>query len=79
MFCTIIIYYLKNILRESKKKGMLTRKQCPRCGGNIYSSADYYGSYEQCLQCGYTCDLDVVHDHQEQLELDSAKEPSTLI
>jgi DNA-directed RNA polymerase subunit M/transcription elongation factor TFIIS len=37
---------------------MLTHKQCPKCKGNIYSSADYYGRYEQCLQCGYTCDID---------------------
>jgi ribosomal protein S27AE len=45
---------------------MLTHKQCPKCGGNIYLSADYYGRYEQCLQCGYTCDLDVIDDHQKQ-------------
>jgi hypothetical protein len=43
---------------------MLTQKQCPKCHGNIYLSADYYGRYEQCLQCGYTYDLDgVVDDH----------------
>jgi ribosomal protein S27AE len=45
---------------------MLTHKQCPKCGGNIYLSADYYGRYEQCLQCGYTCDLDASNDHQKQ-------------
>jgi DNA-directed RNA polymerase subunit M/transcription elongation factor TFIIS len=37
---------------------MLTRKQCPKCKGNIYSSVDYYGRYEQCLQCGYTSDIE---------------------
>ena len=45
---------------------MLTHKHCPKCGGNIYLSADYYGRYEQCLQCGYTCDLDVIDNHQKQ-------------
>ncbi len=45
---------------------MLTHKQCPKCGGNIYLSADYYGRYEQCLQCGYTYDLDTIDDHQKQ-------------
>ncbi len=46
---------------------MLTQKQCPKCRGNIYLSADYYGRYEQCLQCGYTYDLDgVVDDHLKQ-------------
>lgn len=37
---------------------MLTHKQCPKCRGNIYLSIDYYGRYEQCLQCGYTYDVD---------------------
>jgi transcription initiation factor TFIIIB Brf1 subunit/transcription initiation factor TFIIB len=45
---------------------MLTRKHCPKCGGNIYLSNDYYGHYEQCLQCGYTCDLDVIDERQKQ-------------
>jgi len=49
-----------------QRKSMLTHKQCPKCGGNIYVSADYYGRYEQCLQCGYTCDLDAADDHQKQ-------------
>jgi hypothetical protein len=46
---------------------MLTHKQCPKCKGNIYSSADYYGRYEQCLQCGYTMDLDI--DEKQKLAL----------
>jgi ribosomal protein S27AE len=45
---------------------MLTQKQCPRCGGNIYLSSDYYGRYEQCLQCGYTCDLESAEKAQKQ-------------
>jgi DNA-directed RNA polymerase subunit M/transcription elongation factor TFIIS len=46
---------------------MLTHKQCPKCKGNIYSSADYYGRYEQCLQCGYTLDLDVIDDQERRM------------
>jgi ribosomal protein S27AE len=46
---------------------MLTHKQCPKCGGNIYLNTDYYGRYEQCLQCGYTRDLDAVDKHQKPL------------
>jgi DNA-directed RNA polymerase subunit M/transcription elongation factor TFIIS len=37
---------------------MLIHKHCPKCRGNMYTSGDYYGKYEQCLQCGYTHDLD---------------------
>jgi hypothetical protein len=46
---------------------MLTHKQCPKCKGNIYLSTDYYGRYEQCLQCGYTCDLDGIDEQTEPL------------
>jgi ribosomal protein S27AE len=46
---------------------MLTHKQCPKCHGNIYLSADYYGRYEQCLQCGYTNDLDAIEDHTKKV------------
>jgi hypothetical protein len=49
-----------------KVKKMLTHKQCPKCKGNLYSSADYYGRYEQCLQCGYTCDLDSVEEYKQK-------------
>ena len=34
-----------------------SQKRCPKCGGNVYLDRDLYGWYEQCLQCGYTCDL----------------------
>ncbi len=36
------------------------KKPCPKCGGNIYLTDDSYGSYELCLQCGYTRDLESV-------------------
>lgn len=50
---------------------MLTRKQCPKCGGNIYLSGDYYGLYEQCLQCGYTYDLESAEaQHKEVVAIE---------
>jgi DNA-directed RNA polymerase subunit M/transcription elongation factor TFIIS len=54
---------------------MLIHKQCPKCGGNIYLSADYYGRYEQCLQCGYSRDLDAVNKYKNQTV--QAKKEST--
>jgi hypothetical protein len=49
---------------------MLTLKKCPKCGGNIYLSSDYYGRYEQCLQCGHTYDLEnSVDDKQKVIQL----------
>ncbi len=35
-------------------------KRCPKCGGKVLLDKDYHGWYEECLQCGYTCDLQVV-------------------
>ncbi len=57
---------------------MSTRKACPKCQGNLYKSNDYYGSYEQCLQCGYTIDLDIVDDVARRLE-DPSKEESVTV
>ena len=28
-------------------------KGCPRCGEDLYESADHYGRYVVCIQCGY--------------------------
>ena len=36
---------------------MLYLKGCQRCDGDIYIDRDYYGPFEQCLQCGYVRDL----------------------
>lgn len=53
-----------------------TQGRCSKCGGNLYIDRDPYGWYEQCLQCGFTCDLKVVYKdggktvfaHLEKLE-----------
>ncbi len=37
-----------------KRGGFIQNSKCPKCGGNVYLDTDYYGWYEQCLQCGYT-------------------------
>lgn len=31
--------------------------QCPKCGGNMCTETDMYGSRTACLQCGYARDL----------------------
>ena len=37
---------------------MLYLKACPRCKGDMHSNRDMYGSYQECLQCGYMADMD---------------------
>jgi hypothetical protein len=44
------------------------QKRCLRCGGNLYLANDYYGWYEECLQCGFTCDLQVVYKDNKEAE-----------
>jgi len=47
-------------------------KSCPRCGGDIFTDRDYYGWYEQCLQCSYLpvqyAKHTEVHEHGEKKE-----------
>ncbi len=42
------------------REGLMSKKRCPKCGGNVYLLKDYYGWYEQCLQCSYTCYLESI-------------------
>ena len=30
---------------------MIYFKSCPRCGGDMHLTSDYYGKYQACLQC----------------------------
>ncbi len=39
-----------------QKTGFVARK-CAKCGGNVYLDSDYFGWFEQCLQCGHVSDL----------------------
>jgi hypothetical protein len=40
---------------------ILSLNSCPRCQGDmVLNNKDLYGWYEQCLQCGYLRDLEVV-------------------
>ena len=37
---------------------MLDLKACPRCKGDLHTNRDIYGSYRECLQCGYMLDIE---------------------
>ena len=54
------------LVRRVMKEGF-TRKRCPKCGGNVYLDRDYYGWYEKCLQCAYTCDLESLVETGERV------------
>jgi DNA-directed RNA polymerase subunit M/transcription elongation factor TFIIS len=36
---------------------MMFLKACPRCRGDLYINRDIYGTYLECVQCGYIRDL----------------------
>jgi predicted nucleic-acid-binding Zn-ribbon protein len=40
-----------------QRGGFIKKVKCPKCGGKIYLDSDIYGWFEQCLQCGYTKNL----------------------
>ena len=48
-------------------KSGFVEKRCLRCGGNIYLDRDYYGWYEQCLQCSHIRYLETIIDVQERV------------
>jgi ribosomal protein S27AE len=37
-------------------------RRCPRCGGNIFMEKDYDDWQMNCIQCGYTRDLDIMSE-----------------
>ena len=52
---------------------MLQLKACPRCKGDINVNRDMYGSYRQCLQCGYMKDIESPNRLLESLALNPVK------
>jgi hypothetical protein len=42
-------------------------KSCPRCRGDVFLDRDQYGWYEQCLQCSYRRDLEVIVEVREKI------------
>ncbi len=36
---------------------MVQYRACPRCQGDLKQNRDMYGEYKECLQCGYTRDI----------------------
>ena len=36
---------------------MMYLKRCSKCRGDMILTGDIYGSYRQCLQCGFLVDL----------------------
>ena len=55
----------------------VTKKRCPKCGGNILLEEDSFGCYEHCLQYGYDCDLESIIELPERLALFRRGDSST--
>ena len=41
-------------------------KSCPRCGGDVFMDKDQDGWYEQCLQCAYRHELQVLAESERE-------------
>lgn len=44
-------------LTIQKEERLLRFGSCPRCAGDLHLKQDYYGAFEDCIQCGYSKDL----------------------
>ena len=47
--------------------GGFVKKRCPKCGGNIYLDKDFYGWYEECLQCSHSRHLETIIEVGEKV------------
>ena len=46
---------------------VISLNSCPKCQGDmVLDNKDEYGWYEQCLQCGYLRDLEVIVQVERQ-------------
>ena len=43
--------------RKNRVLAIWRLKGCPRCRGDMVLDRDKWGSYEQCIQCGYLLDV----------------------
>ncbi len=50
-------------------------KQCPRCGGDLMSERDKYGSFVSCMQCGMCKDITNVDFDPSQLSTEPVPAP----
>jgi len=65
---------MKGVSTKMNTSGV--KQQCPKCGGNLFLYNDYYGWYEQCLQCSFILYLDVVYKDRGKLYSGRASEVS---
>jgi ribosomal protein S27AE len=52
-----------------RRGGFVQHTRCPKCGGNVYLENDMDGWYEECLQCGYMTELQVVKPRKELVKI----------
>ncbi len=45
---------------------MIFFKSCPRCKGDMTTSADMYGKFIECLQCGYESEPEAEAEQESQ-------------
>ena len=50
-------------------------RRCPKCGGNLYIDRDWQGWYEQCLQCAYMRDFEVVYKSKDKVRVETNSHP----
>jgi hypothetical protein len=49
-------------------------ESCPKCKGRLLLEKDNYGSYQQCLQCGFIHDLETITWIDEPIDEPQAEE-----
>lgn len=48
-----IVPHWRELDPQKRGETTLALRSCPRCGGDLRKSVDWYGDFEHCVQCGY--------------------------
>ncbi|MFC2044168.1 hypothetical protein ACFLT8_03100 [Chloroflexota bacterium] len=62
-----------------KKNTLGVRQRCPKCGGNLFLNNDFYGWYEQCLQCSFILYLNLTYDTRGKVDSSKTSEISQAV
>lgn len=54
-------------------------ESCPKCKGRLLLEKDNYGSYQQCLQCGFIHDLETITWIDEPIAEPQAEEENEAV
>ncbi len=54
---------------EVENMNKVIQERCPKCGGKVLLDKDLHDWYQECIQCGYNGDLQVVTNQAARVNI----------